>query len=156
MGLWDRFAGKSDLDEEPSGPSHAENLRVAVGIGTAQMRCHQDTWAYFVEEFEKSATHRDSHVFRPAAEEEITCEADGMIVVRISGSSLAALLDRCFDIQFGAWRSSWNYSTLDKAIAARVGEAITRALAHVTSVAEADGNELTIVLDDRLVVQPES
>ncbi|MFD5475820.1 hypothetical protein [Streptomyces hawaiiensis] len=117
---------------------------------------HQDTWAYFVEGVEKSATHRDLHVFRPAAEEEITREAGGMIVVPISGSSLAALLDRCFDIQFGAWRSSWNYSTLDKAIAARVSEAITRALAHVTSVATADGNELTIVLDDRLVVQPES
>lgn len=56
MGLWDRFAGKSDLDQEPSGPSHAENLRAAVAIGTAQMRCHQDTWAYFVEGFEMSAT----------------------------------------------------------------------------------------------------
>lgn len=79
-----------------------------------------------------------------------------MIVVPISGSSLAALLDRCFHIQIGAWKSSWNYFTLDKAIAAHVSETITRALAHVTSVATADGNELTIVLDDRLVVQLES
>ncbi|MFB7229624.1 hypothetical protein ACFCY9_18045 [Streptomyces fimicarius] len=111
---------------------------------------------YFVEEFEKSSTHPDSHVFRPAAEEEITREVDGMIVVPISGSSLAALLDRCFDIQFRHWRSSWNYSMLDKAIAARVGGAITHALAHVMSAAEADGDEFTIVLDDRLAVQPES
>lgn len=152
MGLLDRFSSKPD--EEPSGPSHAENLRVAVGIGTTQMRCHQDTWVYFVEEFERSSAHPDSHVFRPAAEEEIARETDGMVVVPISGSSLAALLDRCLDIQFGHWRSSWNYSTLDKAIAARGGEAITRALAHVTSAAEADGNEPTIVLGDRLAVQP--
>ncbi|MCU7705103.1 hypothetical protein ACGILS_02370 [Streptomyces albidoflavus] len=156
MGLLGWFSSKHETEEEPSGPSHAENLRVAVGIGTARMRCHRDTWVYFVEEFEKSSTHRDSHVFRPAAEEEITREADGMIVVPISGSSLAALLDRCFDIQFESWRSSWNYSTLDKAIAARVGGAITHALAHVTSAAEADGDEFTIVLDDRLAVQPES
>ncbi|MFJ3932644.1 hypothetical protein [Streptomyces sp. NPDC090029] len=155
MGLWDRFFHKPDPDEEPSGPSHAANLRAAVGIGTAQMRCHQDTWAYFVEEFEKSSTHRDSHVFRPAAEEVITREVGGMIVVPISGSSLAALLDRCFDIQFRNWSSSWNYSVLDMAIAARVGEAITRALAHVTPAGEADGDELTIVLDDRLAGQPE-
>ncbi|MFI6286701.1 hypothetical protein ACIBCM_18450 [Streptomyces sp. NPDC051018] len=154
MGLLDRFFSKPE--EEPSGPSHAENLRVAVGIGTARMRCHQDTWTYFVEEFEKSSAHRDSHVFRPAADEEITREVGGMIGDPISGSSLAALLDRCFDIQFGSWSSSWNYSTLDQAIAARLGGAITRALAHVTSAAEADGSELMIVLDDRLAVQPES
>ncbi len=94
MGLWDRFAGKSDLDEEPSGPSRAENLRVAAGISTTQMRCHQDTRAS--RSPRRAAPSGNSHVFRPAAEEEIAREVGGMVVAPISGSSLAAPLVRCF------------------------------------------------------------
>lgn len=76
------------------------------------MRCHQDTWAYFVEESEKSSILRDSHVFRPAAEEEIAREVGGMVVVPISGSSLAEPLDRCIGIQLRNWSSNWTCSTL--------------------------------------------
>ncbi|WP_164270109.1 hypothetical protein [Streptomyces anulatus] len=153
MGLLDWLFSKPSEEPERPRPGYAAHLRTAAGIGTSQIRCHRDTWAYFVEEFEKTTSHRDSHIFRPAAEKDILHEANDMIMVSISGVSLAALLDRCFDIQFRSWTPSWNYTMLDKAIAERVGKAITGALARVVPATEVDGNELVIVLDDRPVTQ---
>lgn len=74
-----------------------------------------------------------------------------MVLVQVSGVTLAALLDRCTDILvYGT-----NYSQLDKAIAGRVSQAIRQALDYVVPAAEAKGNEVTIVLDDRAVTKPE-
>ncbi|MEU4955019.1 hypothetical protein [Streptomyces lavendulae] len=139
-------------DEDNESP-HDVKLRAAVGIGIARMRCHNDTWTYLLGEFEKTSDLRTTPVFRPPADDSVVRESNGMITVPMSGSSLAALFDRCRNIRVRPWSSSWNYTSLDKAIASRVESAISEALTHVTPATEAHGVELTIVLDDRPVAK---
>lgn len=148
MGFWDRFRRTPDDDTRPT---YADKLRAAAGNGIARIRCHQDTWDYFVDEFEKTKSNRGSHVFRTRSED-IGHEDEGMILVRVSGTTLAALLDRS---QHMAFQYGTSYSDLDKAIGARVSQGILRALDHVVPAAEANGSEVTIVLDDRPVPKPE-
>lgn len=152
MGLLDLLFRHPDEDDElPFGVK----LRAAAGIGIAQIRCHADTWTYFLREFDKTSDHRTTSVFRPPADEDIVREPNGMITLPISGSSLAALYDRCKDIRARPWSSTWNYNGLDRAIASRVESAISEALTHVVPASEAQGAELTIVLDDRPIAKTE-
>ncbi|MFD5506840.1 hypothetical protein ACFWIB_03570 [Streptomyces sp. NPDC127051] len=152
MGLLDLLFRNPDEDDESP---YEVKLRAAAGIGIAQIRCHADTWTYLLQEFEKTPDVRTTSVFRPAADEDIVREPNGMITVPISGSSLAALFDRCWGIRARPWSSTWNYSNLDKAIASRVESAISEALTHVVPANEAQGAELTIVLDDRPIAKTE-
>lgn len=71
-----------------------------------------------------------------------------MILVRVSGTTLAAVLDRCHYVSLYS-----GHSDLDKAIAARVQRAILQTLEHVVPATEANGDEVTIVLDDRPVAK---
>ncbi|WP_128977540.1 hypothetical protein [Streptomyces roseicoloratus] len=154
MGLLDLlFRNPEEDDESP----YELKLRAAAGIGIAKIRCHADTWAYFLQEFERTSGQVPTSAFRPPANEDIVRETNGMITVPISGSSLAALLDRCCVIRARSWSSSssGNYGSVDKAIASRVEAAISEALTHVVPASEAQGAELTIVLDDRPVAKTE-
>ena len=145
MGFWERFRGTPEYDARPT---YSDRLRAATGIGTAKIRCHRDTWDYFIDEFEKTKSRYDSHVFRTRPED-VVDESNGMILVRVSGTTLAAVLDRChYMLQYSG------HSDLDKAIAARVERAILHTLEHVAPAAEAHDGEATVVLDDRPVAKP--
>ncbi|MFJ1757347.1 hypothetical protein [Kitasatospora sp. NPDC088134] len=146
MGIMDLFRRKGlDEDFDPLGwDHHRMGMVKAAGIGVATLRCHRDTWAYFVDKFANKPMDRDAAAFRPPADEDITDEGEGMITVPLSGSTLAALLSKCRDLQFGAMASD-----LDKAIGRRVAAAIMQALRHVVP-AEGDRSAApAIVLDDR-------
>ncbi|PBC72373.1 hypothetical protein BX261_7246 [Streptomyces sp. 2321.6] len=144
MGMWRKLRRRStreiiwEIEAE-----HRTHLRKAAGIGRVDLRCHKDTWAHFVAEFEKTKHNHDSAAFRPPAEADIKDEGDGMLLVPLSGNTLAALLDRCRKM------CSAHYSDLDTAIGGRVQTAITTALAKVEPKGDADDPAVIIVLDDR-------
>ncbi|MET9396025.1 hypothetical protein [Kitasatospora sp. NPDC002965] len=122
---------------------HRLNMVKAAGIGVATLRCHKDTWAYFVEKFTSTPRGRNDSTFRPPAAEDITDEGAGMITVPISGSTLAAVLDKCRELQGPVG------SDLDKAIGRRVEAAISQALRHVVPSGGDRSAAPAIVLDDR-------
>lgn len=144
MGFWERLRRSSDGNARPT---YSDKLSAAAGIGTAKVRCHKDTWGYFIDEFDKTKS-RDSQVFR-SRPEDIVNEDDGMIAVRVSGTTLAAVLDRCHYMLLYS-----GHSDLDRAIAARVSRAILQALDHVVPATEANDEEVTVVLDDRPIAKP--
>jgi hypothetical protein len=123
---------------------HRAYLEKAAGIGRVDLRCHRDTWTHFLDEFERTKNQRDSDAFRPPDPVNVKDEGDGMLLVPLSGNTLAALLERCRRMH-----AEFPYSALDKAIGRRVRSAIVQALAEVLPPRGRSGPVAVIVLDDR-------
>ncbi|CAM5639322.1 hypothetical protein STAFG_0054 [Streptomyces afghaniensis 772] len=124
----------------------------------ARIRCHRNTWAYLLENVPKdSETVITGHergqgsAFRPPAQDEVTAEDDAMVTVPLSGTTLAAVLSWCRNIQPNTLRSPW--TELDRSIGRRAGAAISQALDNVIPSNGADGPTAVIYLDDRVTAK---
>ncbi|MGW6970366.1 hypothetical protein [Streptomyces sp. NPDC054952] len=121
----------------------------------ARVRCHHTTWDYLQEQVHKEQRKFGSsrpEAFRPPENgDEITTAADGIVTVPLGGSSLAAVLDWCHEVQ-GILSTD-----LDRAIGRRIGRAISSALQNLTP-SDAQGDSPAVIwLDDRIAVEsPES
>lgn len=138
---WASAITEASQEQRNKEAQHLQYLTAAAGVGSVQLRCHQDTWSYFLREFEKHSYNAAS--FRRPAEEAIVREDGGMIVVPLSGSTVAALLDRCNGM-------SRRTEPLDHAMGARVYEAIATVLRGIEPAGGQKGPLPPITLDDRL------
>ncbi|MDH6711225.1 hypothetical protein P3T27_007978 [Kitasatospora sp. MAA19] len=123
-----------------------QDLVNAAGVGLARLRCHKDTWAYLADAVAgERHSHGPGRVFRAPAAQDISNEGNGMIVVPLSGSSLAALLSFCRTSQgvIGNW------SPLEQAIGQRTEAAICAALERVEPADGDHSDSAVIVLDDQ-------
>lgn len=123
----------------------------AAGVGVARVRCHHTTWDYLQEQAHEEHGRRGSFrpgAFRPSTDgDEVTTGADGIVTVPLGGSSLAAVLDWCYEVQ-GILSTD-----LDRAIGRRVGQAISNALQNLTP-SDAQGDSSAVIwLDDRIAVE---
>ncbi|WP_074989922.1 hypothetical protein [Streptomyces misionensis] len=84
-------------------------------------------------------------------QDEVTAEEGAMVTVPLSGTTLAAVLSWCRNIQPNTLRSPW--TELDRSIGRRVGAAIAQALVNVIPSNGADGPTAVIYLDDRLTAK---
>ncbi|MFF3337863.1 hypothetical protein [Streptomyces flavidovirens] len=116
----------------------------------ARVRCHRNTWAYLEENVPK-ATVAPRTAFCAPTEEEITTEEDGMVTVALAGTSLAAVLHFCRDVHTHLMTASW--TELDRAIARRVGSAISEAMNNVIPSNGEDGPTALIYLDDKITAK---
>jgi hypothetical protein len=134
------------------------DMAKAAGVGVARIRCHRNTWAYLQENVPKdtettfTGTERGpGTAFKPPASDEIASEKDGMVTVPLSGTTLAAVLSWCRNIQPDTLRSPW--TELDRSIGRRVGAAISQALDHLVPSTGTDGPTAVIHLDDRVTAK---
>ncbi|WP_324790396.1 hypothetical protein [Streptomyces sp. H51] len=74
-----------------------------------------------------------------------------MVTVPLSGTTLAAVLSWCRNIQPDTLRSPW--TELDRSIGRRVGAAISQALDNVIPSNGANGPTAVIYLDDRVTAK---
>lgn len=137
----------------------ASDMAKAAGVGVARVRCHRNTWDYLAQEVpshkrggSKSLEVTDN-VFHVPAEEDISTEADGMVTVTLAGSTLAAVLHFCANIQDWPYRPNHAYNELDKAIGRRVGAAISQALKNVVPSADTSGPTAVVYLDDKITAK---
>ncbi|MFH0245829.1 hypothetical protein ACGRHY_26360 [Streptomyces sp. HK10] len=138
--------------------SFCGDMAKAAGVAVARVRCHRNTWAYLQENVPQdtettiTGTERGlSAAFKPPAQDEITSEEDGLVTVPLSGTTLAAVLSWCHNIQPNTLGSPW--TALDRSIARRVGAAISQALDHVVPSSDANGPTAVIYLDDRMTAK---
>ncbi|MGK3106110.1 hypothetical protein [Streptomyces sp. WAC05858] len=158
MGFESLFKKKLPYEDWPKDLDHVtSDMAKAAGIGVARVRCHRNTWNYLagqVPNHKKADFTRpeevEDNVFRPPAEEDITNEADGLVTVSLSGSTLAAVLHFCSNIQDRPHWPNSAYNQLDKAIGRRVGASISQALLNVVPSADASGPTAVIYLDDKI------
>ncbi|MEV0488059.1 hypothetical protein AB0I69_46625 [Streptomyces sp. NPDC050508] len=148
MGAIARLLGKEPYNNWPrSHDRFRSDMSKAAGIGVARIRCHRNTWVY-LEENVPWATVRPGTAFYPPTEDEVIPEKDGMVTVALSGTTLAAVLHFCHDIQIHLLRKAW--TDLDRAIGRRVGSAISQALLNATPSSDEDRPTTVIYLDDRI------
>jgi hypothetical protein len=152
LGIVDKVLGQKSDTWPKKHHVHKKDLVKAAGVGVARVRCHRDTWA-FLEKYVPKSRAEDAYnsglardAFTPPGEDEITTEEDGMLTVPLSGTTLAAVLTWCQDIQFGTIR--WN--SMHKAIGRRVGIAISDALTQLVPSQDHQGPSAVIYLDDRI------
>ncbi|MFE0773344.1 polysaccharide deacetylase family protein [Streptomyces sp. NPDC058861] len=131
----------------PGRRDRADEVAKAAGIGVIRIRCHTTTWDYLQEETKqqhKRQIRRHPEAFRPATGDEITTSAEGVVTVPLGGSSLAAILDWCFEVQ------GILYTDLERGIGRRVGRAISGALENLAA-ARGQGDPAAVIwLDDRI------
>ncbi|MEW1678115.1 hypothetical protein [Streptomyces noursei] len=137
---WASAITEAAQEQQNKEAQHLQYMTAAAGVGSVQLRCHQDTWNYFLREFQKHSYNAAS--FRRPAEAAIVREDDGMIVVPLSGSTVAALLDRCNGM-------SRRTEPLDHAMGVRVYEAIATVLRKIEPAGEQKIPLPPITLDDR-------
>ncbi|MFI6881175.1 hypothetical protein ACIBL6_47795 [Streptomyces sp. NPDC050400] len=137
----------------------ASDMAKAAGVGVARVRCHRNTWDYLASQV---PDHKDGgstptsvvdNVFRAPAEEDIISEAEGLVTVPLAGSTLAAVMHFCANIQDWPYVPNRAYNELDKAIGRRVGAAISEALQNVVPAAGASGPEAVVYLDDKITAE---
>ncbi|MER5376262.1 hypothetical protein [Streptomyces sp. NPDC002553] len=156
MGIIAKLLGRPPYSNWPSSyASYRGDMAKAAGLGVARIHCHRNTWDYLLENVPKdSETTITGHergqgsAFRPPAQDEVTAEEDAMVTVPLSGTTLAAVLSWCRNIQPDTLRSPW--TELDRSIGRRVGAAISQALDNVIPSNGADGPTAVIRLDDRV------
>lgn len=122
----------------------------AAGVGLVHVRCHRTTWDYLQEQVHHQHTEairKGPQAFRPPAGDEITTELDGMVTVPLGGSSLAAVLDWCYEVQ------SVLRLDVDRGVGRRVGLAISRALENLARSDGHSGSVAVILLDDRIATE---
>ncbi|MFE5514151.1 hypothetical protein ACFQ9J_26820 [Streptomyces sp. NPDC056529] len=117
---------------------HTELLRTAARVSSALLLCHRDIW-----EFLTAHAGRHPHFRVPP---HVNGEKDERIRAAVSGRSLIALL-----ISLHAIRHTSLDGDGDRELAATLYERIS---ASLTGLA-ADGEQVTITLDDRLAPAPE-
>ncbi|MER6499243.1 hypothetical protein ABT218_07590 [Streptomyces sp. NPDC001455] len=131
----------------PGKRGHTDEVAKAAGIGVIRVRCHTTTWDYLqeaVKQQHKQQIRRHPGAFRPATGDEITTSADGVVTVPLGGSSLAAILDWCFEVQ------GILYTELERGIGRRVGRAISEALGNLASTRGQGDPSAVIWLDDQI------
>lgn len=158
MGIKSLFKKKLPYEDWPKDYAYvASDMAKAAGVGVARVRCHRNTWDYLTKEVPRhkrgGPTIPESvlnNVFRAPVEEDITAEADGLVTVPLSGSTLAAVLHFCSNIQDWPYRPNSAYNELDKAIGRRVGSAISQAMQNVVPATDASGATAVVYLDDKI------
>ncbi|MFD5899633.1 hypothetical protein [Streptomyces sp. NPDC060366] len=153
------LGGKDPYNNWPkSYDSYRSDMAKAAGVGVARVRCHRNTWAYLEEsvprDIESTIIGPDrgpGTAFRPPAEDEISSDQDGMVTVPLSGTTLAAVLSWCRNVQPDPVNSPW--TAVDRSIARRVGSAISQALLNVVPSNGQDGPTAVIYLDDRITAR---
>ncbi|MEJ8654920.1 hypothetical protein WKI65_44490 [Streptomyces sp. MS1.AVA.3] len=161
MGIESLFKKKLPYEDWPKDWDYvASDMAKAAGVGIARVRCHRNTWDYLAEQVPhhkrggpSAPVQVEDNVFRSPAEEDITTEADGMVTVPLAGSTLAAVLHFCANIQDWPYRPNHAYNELDKAIGRRVGAAISQALQNIVPSANSSGPTAVVYLDDKITAK---
>lgn len=158
MGFIAKLLGKPSYSDWPASYDRFRgDMAKAAGVGVARIRCHRNTWAYLLENVPKDSEttftgqREQGSAFRPPAQEEVIAEDDAMVTVPLSGTTLAAVLSWCRNIQPDTLRSPW--TELDRSIGRRVGAAISQALDNVIPSNGADGPSAVVYLDDRVTAK---
>ncbi|MFJ2900228.1 hypothetical protein ACIO87_35810 [Streptomyces sp. NPDC087218] len=129
------------------GLARNDEVARAAGVGLAHVRCHRTTWDYLQEQVHQQHANRirqGPQAFRQPADDEITTGPNGIVTVPLGGSSLAAVLDWCHEMQ------SCLREDVDRGIGRRVGLAISRALENLSPSDGQAGPVAVIWLDDRI------
>ncbi|MEU0630637.1 hypothetical protein [Streptomyces sp. NPDC005989] len=163
MGILGKLVGNDDavVVPAPSRPvaadswprkhvSRNDEVAKAAGVGLSRVRCHHTTWTYLQEQVHhqhKLRIRTQPQAFRPPTGDEITTGSDGIVTVPLGGSSLAAVLDWCHEMQ-GVLNQD-----LERAIGKRVGLAISQALDNLTPFDGQARSTTVIWLDDQIAVE---
>ncbi|MET9956116.1 hypothetical protein ABZ135_31855 [Streptomyces sp. NPDC006339] len=124
----------------PVSKEHTALLRSAARISSADLRCHRDTW-----EFLTTRTAGHPHFRVPPR---VTDEADERVFAPLSGRSLIALL-----ISLHTVTSTTPDGSGDHELAAMLYERIEQRLTRLTP---GDGDRITVTLDDRAALEPDT
>jgi hypothetical protein len=159
LGFIAKLLGKPSYSNWPASyDSFRGDMAKAAGLGVARIRCHRNTWAYLLENVPKDSEtivtghkREQGSAFRPPAQDEVTTEENAMVTVPLSGTTLAAVLSWCRNIQPNTLSSPW--TELDRSIGRRVGTAISQALDNVIPSNGANGPTAVIYLDDRVTAK---
>ncbi|MEU2026185.1 hypothetical protein ABZ565_29125 [Streptomyces sp. NPDC016469] len=140
-------ARAAEADPWPGRRDCADEVAKAAGIGVIRIRCHTTTWDYLQEGAKHWRERQNRYrpdAFRPATGDEITTSADGVVTVPLGGSSLAAILHWCFEVQ------GILYTDLERGIGRRVGRAISEALGNLAAGRGQGDPSAVIWLDDQI------
>ncbi|MEU1624450.1 hypothetical protein ABZ746_03700 [Streptomyces sp. NPDC020096] len=120
---------------------HDERLEKAAGIGTADLVCHRDAWAFIVER-----AAGDPHFRAPG---EVTAGNDGEARVTVSGRTLIAILAALHTVMLREREGDLGNWALASKLYRRIAEVVDTVRPRLQEQLDDHAERTVIVIDDR-------